>query len=79
MEVGEAGADYVQFAATPEPDALELLHWWTEMMTVPSVIAGTFLPESASAFIGAGADFLAPAPAIWAAERPIEAIAALIP
>ena len=77
MEAGEAGADYVQF----QPDAtedVELIAWWTEMMTVPSVIAGTFTPESAKTFIGAGADFLAPEPTIWAASDPVSAIAALL-
>jgi thiamine-phosphate pyrophosphorylase len=78
MEVGEAGADYVQFDIDGSADALDLVAWWTEMMTVPSVVAGTFTPESAKTFIGAGADFLAPAPTIWAVPDPVAAIAALL-
>lgn len=77
MEVGEAGADYVQFQPGMAED-IELIAWWSEMMTIPSVIAGKFTPESAKAFIGAGADFLAPAPTIWAESDPIAAIAALL-
>ncbi len=78
MEVGEAGADYIQFQPSSAPEDIELIAWWTEMMTVPSVVAGRFTPESAKAFIGAGADFLAPAPTIWAETDPVAAIAALL-
>jgi thiamine-phosphate pyrophosphorylase len=78
MEVGEAGADYVQFDVDGRAEALDLVAWWTEMMTVPSVVAGTFDGASAKAFIGAGADFLAPAQTIWAVPDPVAAIAALL-
>jgi thiamine-phosphate pyrophosphorylase len=80
MEVGEAGADYVQFTATvdSQADALELAVWWTEMMTVPSVIAGEFAADAAAQFVATGADFLAPDPRIWSASDPIKAIAALL-
>ena len=79
MEVGEAGADYVAFSPNTAPDGIDLVAWWTEMMTVPSVVCGTFDVATATAFVAAGADFLAPAPAIWATPDPLAAIAALIP
>ncbi len=80
MEVGEAGADYVEFALAEamEADAVDLIAWWTEMMTVPSVVAGAFTPEIAAQFVAAGADFLAPDSSIWSASDPTKAIAALL-
>jgi thiamine-phosphate pyrophosphorylase len=78
MESGEAGADYVQFLPGTAPEDLELIAWWTEMMTVPSVIAGRFTRESAQTLIGAGADFLAPLPDIWSCPDPVAAIGALL-
>jgi thiamine-phosphate pyrophosphorylase len=78
MEAGEAGADYVQFQPGIAPEDLELIAWWTEMMMVPSVVAGNFTPESARAFIEVGADFLAPDPDIWFRPDPVAAIAALL-
>ncbi len=78
MEVAEAGADYVQFDVGSSPENLELVAWWTEMMTVPSVIAGSFDTNRAKVFILAGADFLAPAPAIWLQADSDKAIAALL-
>lgn len=78
MEAGEAGADYVQFTPATVAEDIELIAWWTEMMTVPSVVAGTFTADSARTFIGFGADFLAPEPAIWSTPNPVAAIAALL-
>lgn len=78
MEMGDAGADYIEFQPSLEPKDIELIVWWNEIMTVPSVIAGTFDTASAKTFISAGADFLAPAPTIWATPNPIAAIAALL-
>ena len=80
MEVGEAGADYVEFAVADaiEADAFDLVAWWTEMMTVPCVVTGALTPEIAAQFIAAGADFLAPYPDIWLASDPTKAIAALL-
>lgn len=80
MEVGEAGADYVQFTAASDQRAetLELITWWTEMMTIPSVVAGVFAQGDAAQFVTAGADFLAPDAAIWSAADPVAAIAALL-
>ena len=60
MEAGEAGADYVAFGAfydttskpkeklekwgTPTPD---ILHWWSEFMTVPCVAIGGITLDNA--------------------------------
>lgn len=78
MEVAEAGADYIQFDAGTGPENLELVAWWTEIMTVPSVVAGSFDSNRAKAFILAGADFLAPASAIWSQADSVSAIATLL-
>ena len=80
MEVGEAGADYVMFNTTADhhDDAVDLISWWTELMTVPSVVAGPLTPATAAQFIASGADFLAPDAAIWSADDPVAAIADLL-
>jgi thiamine-phosphate pyrophosphorylase len=80
MEVGEAGADYVQFTLIADQlaETLDLVTWWTEMMTVPSVVAGVFTPDNAAQFVAAGADFLAPDAAIWSAADPVAAVAAFL-
>lgn len=80
MEVSEAGADYVQFPFTREnaEDALNLIAWWTEVMTVPSVV--TCPPDQALAdqIVAVGADFLAPDVTLWQQPDPIAAITALL-
>lgn len=73
MEAGEAGADYVAFGAffpsgskantTPAP--IEVLQWWSEMMTVPSVAIGGITAENCRPLVEAGADFLAVIGAVW--------------
>jgi thiamine-phosphate pyrophosphorylase len=73
MEAAEAGADYVAFGAffptrTKEPRAqadVELLSWWSELMTVPCVAIGGITPENCAPLIRAGADFLAVVSAVW--------------
>ena len=73
MEAAEAGADYVAFGAffptrTKEPRAqadVELLSWWSEVMTVPCVAIGGITPENCAPLIRAGADFLAVVSAVW--------------
>jgi len=73
MEAAEAGADYVAFGAffpstTKEARhhaTPELLAWWNEMMTVPSVAIGGITPENCAPLIAAGADFLAVVSAVW--------------
>jgi thiamine-phosphate pyrophosphorylase len=73
MEAAEAGADYVAFGAfyptmtkpsnyRPEPD---LLQWWSEFMTVPSVAIGGITPLNCAPLVKAGADFICVVSAVW--------------
>jgi thiamine-phosphate pyrophosphorylase len=73
MVAAEAGADYVAFGAfyptmtkpsnyRPGPD---LLQWWTEFMTVPSVAIGGITPANCAPLVQAGADFIAVVSAVW--------------
>jgi thiamine-phosphate pyrophosphorylase len=73
MAVAEAGADYVAFGAF-FPSAtkaargaadLDLLRWWNEIFTVPSVAIGGITPENCRPLVEAGADFLAVISAVW--------------
>ncbi len=73
MEAAEAGADYVAFGAfftsstkeatTPAP--LDILAWWNEIMTVPSVAIGGITADNCRPLVEAGADFLAVANGVW--------------
>jgi len=73
MVAGEKGADYVAFGAfypTATKDAptradLDLLRWWNEIMTVPSVAIGGITVENAGPVIAAGADFIAVSAGVW--------------
>lgn len=73
IEAAEAGADYVAFGAfyptTTKPSqyrpAPELLAWWAEIMTVPSVAIGGITPANCAPLVAAGADFLAVVSAVW--------------
>jgi thiamine-phosphate pyrophosphorylase len=73
IEAAEAGADYVAFGAlyptTTKPShyrpAPELLAWWSEIITVPSVAIGGITPENCAPLVAAGADFLAVVTAVW--------------
>jgi thiamine-phosphate pyrophosphorylase len=73
IEAAEAGADYVAFGAffptTTKPSryrpSLELLAWWGEIMTVPSVAIGGITPQNCAPLVAAGADFLAAVSAVW--------------
>ncbi len=73
MEAAEAGADYVAFGAffptTTKPSHYrpgpELLTWWTDIMTVPSVAIGGITPANCAPLVAAGADFLAVVSAVW--------------
>ncbi|PWR20320.1 thiamine phosphate synthase [Zavarzinia aquatilis] len=85
MEAGEAGADYVAFGAffpTATKDAksrapLELVSWWSEMMTVPQVAIGGITTANCTPLVSAGADFLAVSAGVWQhAEGPAAAVAA---
>jgi thiamine-phosphate pyrophosphorylase len=73
LVAAEAGADYVAFGAfyptktkpsnyRPAPD---LLRWWGDVMTVPSVAIGGITPENCAPLIEAGADFIAVVSAVW--------------
>jgi len=73
MEAAEAGADYVAFGAfyptmtkpsnyRPAPD---LLQWWSEFMTVPSVAIGGITPANCVPLVKAGADFICVVSAVW--------------
>lgn len=73
MEAGEKGADYVAFGAffpTSTKDAkaqagLDLLTWWSELFTVPSVAIGGITVDNCRPLIAAGADFLAVSGGVW--------------
>jgi len=73
IEAGEAGADYVAFGAffstgtkTAKTRAMpELLRWWSDIATVPSVAIGGITVENCGALVEAGADFLAVVSGVW--------------
>jgi thiamine-phosphate pyrophosphorylase len=73
MEAAERGADYVAFGAffpTSSKEAKtraepEILEWWSELMTVPSVAIGGITAENCAPLVRAGADFLAVIGAVW--------------
>ena len=73
IDAAEAGADYVAlgafFPTTTKPShyraSLELLAWWGEIMTVPSVAIGGITPQNCAPLVAAGADFLAAVSAVW--------------
>lgn len=73
MEAAERGADYVAFGAffpTTTKDArtqadIDLLAWWSELMTVPCVAIGGITVENCQPLIEAGVDFLAVSSGVW--------------
>jgi thiamine-phosphate pyrophosphorylase len=73
MEAAEAGADYVAFGAffptttkvSGHRADLEILRWWSEIMTVPCVAIGGIAPENCGPLVAVGADFLAVVTAVW--------------
>jgi len=73
IEAAEAGADYVAFGAffpsgTKAADAradVELLSWWSEIMTVPVVAIGGITVANCAPLVAAGADFLAVVSGVW--------------
>jgi thiamine-phosphate pyrophosphorylase len=80
MEAAEAGADYIQVQFDPAhaADSLELVAWWNEMMTVPSVVTCPSDPVTAGAVIAAGADFLAPDARLWTQPDPVAMMRAIL-
>jgi thiamine-phosphate pyrophosphorylase len=77
MEAAEAGADYVGFGPFFASEAeIDLLSWWSELMTVPCVAEGDITPANCVPLVQAGADFLAVADAVWShPDGPAAAIA----
>jgi len=73
IEAAEKGADYVAFGAffptetkevtvKAEP---EILEWWSEVSTVPSVAIGGITAENCGPLVTAGVDFLAVIGGVW--------------
>jgi thiamine-phosphate pyrophosphorylase len=73
IDAAEAGADYVAFGAffpSASKEAkhradVDIVRWWTEIMTVPCVAIGGITPENCAPLVTAGADFLAVISAVW--------------
>ena len=85
IDAAEAGADYVAFGAffptttkvSGHTADLEILHWWSEIMTVPCVAIGGITPANCGPLVAAGADFLAVVSAVWnAPDGPAAAVKA---
>ena len=85
MVAAEQGADYVAFGAfypTATKDAIghpdiDILSWWSEMMTVPSVAIGGITPANCPPLVRAGTDFIAVLSAVWNhVQGPAEAVKA---
>ncbi len=84
IDAAEAGADYVAFGAffptatkhAPKGKAdLELLRWWSEMMTIPVVAIGGITALNCGPLVEAGADFLAVIAGVWSyPEGPAAAV-----
>ena len=73
IEAAAKGADYVAFGAFYATDTKEakaragtdILAWWSEMTTVPSVAIGGITPANCPPLVRAGTDFLAVVAAVW--------------
>ena len=73
ITAAEQGADYVAFGAffpttTKQPKShadIELLAWWSGLMTVPCVAIGGITTHNARPLIEAGADFIAVCAGVW--------------
>ena len=74
MALGEAGADYIAFAADgdADPDALDdladMVDWWSGLIEIP---CAAWLPPGANhdvlaRLVAVRADFIMPGPEIWA-------------
>lgn len=86
MQAAEAGADYVAFGAffptatklPPSSAGIEILRWWSELMTVPCVAIGGIDAGNCRSLVKAGADFLAVCAGVWQhPEGPATAVRAL--
>ena len=73
IEAAENGADYVAFGAffetaTKRPKSragTDILQWWNEVTTMPSVAIGGITPGNCLPLVRAKADFLAVSSAVW--------------
>ena len=73
IAAADQGADYVAFGAffntsTKIPRSrceIDILKWWSDLLTVPSVAIGGINPNNCAGLVGAKADFLAVSSAIW--------------
>src|SRR5579863_5503547 len=73
IEAADAGADYVAFGSffpsgskkTTHHANVDLLRWWSEIMTVPAVAIGGITPANCGPLVAAGVDFLAVIAAVW--------------
>jgi thiamine-phosphate pyrophosphorylase len=84
MSAGEAGADYVAFGpvgTTRLGDGsqapFDLFEWWSEVIEVPVIAEGALTVELIERF-GPVTDFFAVGAEIWGAERPVDALKALL-
>lgn len=73
MQLAEAGADYVAFGvASGTTDHFDqyadILSWWSEIFVVPCVAWNVDNVAHAAQLAEAGADFIAPSPAIWQSD-----------
>ena len=73
MEAAEQGADYVAFGAffatttkaAKGQASVDILHWWSTIMTVPCVAIGGITAANCGPLVAAGVDFLAVIAAVW--------------
>ena len=73
MIAGEKQADYVAFGAffptrtkpTGMRANLNLLRWWSRLMTIQCVAIGGITVENAAPIVAAGADFVAVSAGVW--------------
>jgi thiamine-phosphate pyrophosphorylase len=86
VDAAEAGADYVAFGAFFEsstksattPADTEILSWWQNATTVPSVAIGGITELNCGPVVSAGADFIAVAGGVWAhSEGPAAGVSAI--
>jgi len=80
MQLAEAGADYVAFGVEGGSidqfdQYTEILSWWSEIFVVPCVAWNVDNAAHAEQLARAGADFIAPPPAIWQSDSALTMIA----
>ncbi len=78
MSAGEAGADYVSFGPCGENTlgdgsvvAMDLFHWWSDVIEVPVVAEGA-LNQEITAKLSGSTDFFAFGEEIWNSDDPVE-------